>query len=350
MKYIGNKTRLLDFISESIETELSIESGTFCDIFSGTGSVGYFFKTKGFQIISNDFMTYSFVMQKAMIEQNQQPSFLKLVDSYFPKSEKFESEDVLSYLNNLKGKKGYAFENYCPSGESKRQYFTDENGMMIDAIREEIQSWKHKELITENEYYYLLASLINAADHIANMSGTYGAYLKIWRSVALKKIKLLPIEIYDNKKENKVFQQDANELITSISGDILYLDPPYNSRQYAPNFHVLESIAVWDKQELKGKTGLRNYDDQKSMYSQKSNALTAFEDLIEKANFKNIVLSYNNEGIIPPENIREILSKKGELTIYDTTYRRFRTERDHENRKYKDVGDKTTEYLYIVKT
>ena len=350
MKYIGNKTRLLDFISESIETELSIESGTFCDIFSGTGSVGYFFKTKGFQIISNDFMTYSFVMQKAMIEQNEQPIFSKLLDSYFPKSEKFESEDVLSYLNNLKGEKGYAFENYCPSGKSKRQYFTDENGMMIDAIREEIQSWKHKELITENEYYYLLASLINAADHIANMSGTYGAYLKIWRSVALKKIKLLPIEIYDNKKENKVFQQDANELITSISGDILYLDPPYNSRQYAPNFHVLESIAVWDKQELKGKTGLRNYDDQKSMYSQKSNALNAFEDLIEKANFKNIVLSYNNEGIIPPENIREILLKKGELSTYDTTYRRFRTERDHENRKYKDVGDKTTEYLYIVKT
>ena len=350
MKYIGNKTRLLDFISESIETELSIKSGTFCDIFSGTGSVGYFFKTKGFQIISNDFMTYSFVMQKAMIEQNQQPSFFKLIDSYFLKSEKFESEDVLSYLNNLKGEKGYAFENYCPSGKSKRQYFTDENGMMIDAIREKIQSWKDKELVTESEYYYLLASLINAADHIANMSGTYGAYLKIWRSVALKKIKLLPIEIYDNKKENKVFQQDANKLITSISGDILYLDPPYNSRQYAPNFHVLESIAVWDKQELKGKTGLRNYDDQKSMYSQKSNALTAFEDLIEKANFKNIVLSYNNEGIIPPENIRETLSKKGELAIYDTTYRRFRTERDHENRKYKDVGDKTTEYLYIVKT
>ena len=348
MKYIGNKTRLLDFIHDSVILEKLPNEGILCDIFSGTGSVGYFFKTKNYQIISNDFMTYSFVMQKSMIELNHQPIFDGIKETILTDSNLIE--DVLSYLNNLKGERGYAFENYCPSGKSKRQYFTDENGMMIDAIREKIQSWKDKELITENEYYYLLASLINAADHIANMSGTYGAYLKIWRSVALKKIKLLPIEIYDNQKENKVFQQDANELITSLSGDILYLDPPYNSRQYAPNFHVLESIAVWDKQELKGKTGLRNYDDQKSMYSQKSNALTAFEDLIEKANFKNIVLSYNNEGIIPPENIQETLSKKGELTIYDTTYRRFRTERDHENRKYKDVGDKTTEYLYIVKT
>ena len=112
---------------------------------------------------------------------------------------------------------------------------------------------------------YLL--LCQCFDHIANMSGTYVTYLKIWRSV-IKENKLIAIEIYDNKKENKTFQQDANELITSISGDILYLDPPYNSRQYAPNFHVLESIAVWDKQELKGKTGLRNYDDQKSMYSE----------------------------------------------------------------------------------
>lgn len=198
MKYIGNKTRLLDFIYDSVILEKLPKEGIFCDIFSGTGSVGYFFKTKNYQIISNDFMTYSFVMQKSMIELNQQPIFGGIKEIILTDSNLIE--DVLSYLNNLKGKKGYAFENYCPSGKSKRQYFTDENGMMIDAIREEIQSWKHKELITENEYYYLLASLINAADHIANMSGTYGAYLKIWRSVALKKIKLLPIEIYDNKK------------------------------------------------------------------------------------------------------------------------------------------------------
>ncbi len=348
MKYIGNKTRLLDFIDECIILEKLPKNGVFCDIFSGTGSVGYFYKKKDYQIISNDFMTYSFVMQKSMIELNHQPMFDGIKETILTDSNTIE--DVLSYLNNLKGEKGYAFENYCPSGKSKRQYFTDENGMMIDAIREKIQHWKDKELVTTSEYYYLLSSLINAADHIANMSGTYGAYLKIWRSVALKKIKLLPIEIYDNKKENKIFQQDANKLITSISGDILYLDPPYNSRQYASNFHVLESIAVWDKQDLKGKTGLRDYENQKSLYSQKLNAFNAFQHLIEEADFKYIVLSYNNEGIIPSENIKEVLSNKGKLTLHETSYRRFRTERDHEKRKYKDVGDKTTEYLYIVKT
>ena len=117
MKYIGNKTRLLDFIYNSVILEKLPNEGIFCDIFSGTGSVCYFFKTKNYQIISNDFMTYSFVMQKSMIELNQQPIFDGIKEIILNDSNLIE--DVLSYLNNLEGKKGYAFENYCPSGKSK---------------------------------------------------------------------------------------------------------------------------------------------------------------------------------------------------------------------------------------
>ena len=148
---------------------------------------------------------------------------------------------------------------------------------------------------------------------------------------------------------NYANQSMAEEFISQISGDILYLDPPYNSRQYAPNFHVLESIAVWDKQELSGKTGLRNYDNQKSDFSSKLKATQALSKLISAAEFRFVALSYNNEGIIPHDEIVDILGKRGKVQIFTKDYRRFRTERDHENRKYKDVGDRTVEYLFVVK-
>jgi len=166
----------------------------------------------------------------------------------------------------------------------------------------------------------------------------------------LKDLKLLAPQITSNKLENKVFQEDANSLNERIKGDILYLDPPYNQRQYAANFHLLESIAVWDKQELYGKTGLREYTDKKSEYCQKRHAYSAFADLIEKAQADYIVLSYNNEGIIPRDKILDLLRQRGSVKEHTRDYRRFRTERDHEKRKYKQCDDRVLEHLYILKT
>ena len=158
----------------------------------------------------------------------------------------------------------------------------------------------------------------------------------------------MPPNISNNKLVNEVFQQDANELIKEIKGDIVYLDPPYNQRQYAPNFHMLETLAVWDKQSLAGKTGQRDYSSKKSAYSQKTRAVQAFEDLIKNIDAKYIILSYNNEGIIPRSDILRVLNSAGDVKEYTTDYRRFRTERDHEKRHYKPVDDKVLEHLFIV--
>ena len=340
MKYIGNKTRLLDFIYDSMVKSKIPMSGVFCDIFGGTGSVGLFFKKHGFKIISNDFLTYSYIQQYVYVKMNKNPSFEKL--------KKQGIVDVFDYLNNIPSYEGYAFENYAPSGKYQRRYFSDDNAKKIDAIRDQIEKWKKDNLINQEEYYTLVYSLINAADFIANISGTYGAFLKIWRSMALKDIKLLKPEFYDNNKNNEIFNTDANQLIDKISCDVLYIDPPYNERQYASYFHVLESLAVWDKQDLKGKTGQRDYSKQKSFYCLKNKAVDSFEDLIRKANAKYIILSYNNEGIIPKDEIVRILKNKGAVTEYQTQYRRFRTEKDNEHRKYKDCNDTVVEHLYIV--
>lgn len=340
MKYIGNKTRLLDFIYNSMKYENIPMKGTFIDIFGGTGSVGKHFKQKGFKIVSNDIMTYSYIAQYVNVKINIMPTFSKVSNNGI--------EEVLNKLNNLPPIKGYVFNNYAPSGEFNRQYFSDDNAMKIDAIREKIENWKEENLLTTDEYYILLYSLIDAADFVANISGTYGAYLKIWRSMALKKLELKKPEIINNNMENEIFQKDANELIKNIVSDVLYIDPPYNERQYAPNFHVLESLAVWDKQPLVGKTGQRDYQNKRSRYCLKKEAAIAFEELIHDAKSKYIIVSYNNEGIIPREKIIEILNKKGTVKEYSTEYRRFRTEKDNEHRQYKKCDDKVTEHLYIV--
>ena len=349
MKYIGNKSNLLSFIEESLRSAGVPLHGTFADLFSGTTSVAEHFKKLGFSVTANDFMTYSYVLQKAFVESNTSPTFEKALKSLNLRFARSPVETILEHLNNLDPTEGYAFQNYGAEGSQNRMYFTKQNACQIDSIRDTIEKWKKEEIVDESEFYYLLAVLIDAADHVANMSGTYGAFLKIWRSVALKKINLKNRAVFDNSKKNYANQGNAEDLITEISGDILYLDPPYNSRQYAPNFHVLESIAVWDKQALSGKTGLRNYDNQKSDFSSKVKAAKALKKVVLSANFRFIALSYNNEGIIPHEEILEMLETKGEVQVFTQEYRRFRTERDHDKRKYKDVDDKTLEYLFLVK-
>lgn len=341
MKYIGNKTRLLPFIEHAVISSGIPLSGTFIDIFGGTGSVGKHFKDLGMQVISNDIMTYSYIFQQVLIGINQMPAFEKLEFNGL--------ENILNYLNQLPGIKGYFFDNFSPGGSHNRQYFSDANAMKVDAIREQIETWYKRQLVSEDEYAILLASLINAADFVANISGTYGAYLKIWRSMALKPLTLLYPYITDNHKKNQVFQQDANTLIRKVKGNILYLDPPYNARQYAPNFHVLETLAVWDNQPLNGKTGQRPYEDKKSLYCYKTKATEALKDLVQNADVKYILLSYNNEGIIPREDILKILASKGQIQEFCQDYRRFRSEQNTEKRHYKPYNDQVVEHLYIVK-
>ncbi len=349
MKYIGNKFKLLGFIENSLRLGGAPSGGSFTDLFSGTTSVAEHFKKLGFSVIANDFMTYSYALQKAFIESNKTPTFDTLLASHRIRELETPALSVLGHLNNLEPAEGYAFQNYGHGGSENRMYFTGDNAARVDAIRSQIADWRLANLISDGEFYYLLAALIDAADHVANMSGTYGAYLKVWRSVALKRIELKARSVHDNSQVNFANRRIAELLIKEISGDILYLDPPYNSRQYASNFHVLESIAVWDKQELKGKTGLRDYEEQKSDFSSKSKAAGALESIVREAKFNFIALSYNNEGIIPHEEILEILRTKGEVKVFSHEYRRFRTERDHEKRQYKDVGDKTEEFLFLVR-
>lgn len=344
MNYIGSKLSILDYIDNTIcdFAKIKSEEITFCDIFAGTSSVGKYFKNKGYNIISNDIEYYSYVIAKHYIENNK--------NIYFEKLKQNGIEDVFEYLNKLSDKKGFIYQNYTMAGtknqEYERKYFTNENAIKIDSIRNKIEEWKNQKLIEANEYYYLIACLLEASDKVANTASVYEAFLKDIKKSASKMLEIKPIEIVINNFEKKYVAEnrDANDLIKEISGDILYMDPPYNARKYDTNYHMLETIALYDNPKIKGKTGVREEQSKRSKYCMKKEVQATFENLIKNAKFKYIFLSYNDEGIIPLDKIKEIMSKYGEYKLYEQKHKRYKADN---NRNY--IKNSTIEYIHCLK-
>mgnify|MGYP000846013761 CR=1 FL=1 len=330
MNYIGSKYKLSDFIKEKIHSVVgdNLSDKIFCDIFAGTGIIGRSFKNNVRKVIANDFEYYSYVLNKNYIE-NHKP---------IPNKEAYIEE-----LNNLKPVNGFIFKNYCKGGGNNRQYFSDENGGKIDAIRQRIEEWKRGGKISDELFYFLLASLIESADKVANTASVYGAFLKQLKRTAQKTLVIEPAEFIINKNEHIVFNEDSNQLIKKIEGDILYMDPPYNSRQYGANYHLLNTIALYDDFIPKGKTGLREY--KKSLFCSNISVKESFEELIKDAKFKYIFLSYNNEGLMTCDNIKNIMSKYGKYHLEEKDYQRFRADKE-ENRTHK--ANSTKEFLHIL--
>lgn len=329
MNYIGSKYSLMDFLTTTITSVAGCRTDrTFADLFAGTGVVGKTFREKGYEVTANDIQYYSYVLNRHLIE-NVPPIDVGILD----------------YLNQLKGTEGFIYKNYCNGSGSGRNYFTDSNGKKCDSIRIELERLKNCGELDEAQYYYLLASLINSIDKYANTASVYGAFLKHIKKSAGKEFQLELLPIVKNGKKGKAYNENILDIIKKIGGDILYLDPPYNARQYCTNYHVLETIARYDSPELKGKTGLRSYKTQKSQFCSSRTVAGAFESVIKNANFQYIFLSYNNEGLMPFDVVKEIMQKYGKYEIFSTDYHRFKADTD-EHRSHK--ADKTTEYLHCL--
>lgn len=331
MNYIGSKYSLLPFLSSTIDDIAGKDLGNkvFCDLFAGTGIVGRTFKKRVRKVIANDWEYYSYVLNRNYIGNH-----LDIAGK----------EELLNELNRLEGiTDGFIYNNYCNGSGSGRMYYSDENGQRIDAVRTKIEKWKESDSISDDAYYFLLASLLESADKIANTASVYGAFLKHIKKAAQKPLELLPAEFETNANTHDVYCSDANQLIKKIEGDILYLDPPYNARQYGANYHLLNTIAEYKPFNPKGKTGLRDYS--RSRYCSRNSVKDSFESLIKDAKFKFIILSYNNEGLMSPDDIHEVMSKYGHYDVLSQEYHRFRADKEC-NRNH--ISDKTTEYLHVL--
>ncbi|OGC06512.1 DNA methyltransferase [candidate division WOR-1 bacterium RIFOXYA2_FULL_36_21] len=323
-RYLGNKYKLLGFI-EDIISEKCGKINSFCDIFAGTGVVGDRFNDSEIKIISNDFLSANFVCLQAFLGTS--------IDVRENISQKIEQ------LNKLPSEE----ENYF-SKHFGGTYFSEENAKKIGTIREEI------EIISENdnEKSILICSLLYAMDKVANTVGHYDAFRKDLDMTQPIKL-LIPNIDHLNNKNNEIYKEDANALIRKISCDVLYIDPPYNSRQYSDAYHLMENLAEWKKPEVIGIAKKMDRTHIKSAYCLK-NAIHSFEDLINNANCKHILLSYNNTGDskdgrsnarMSDNDILRILNNKGDVEIFEKDYKAFTTGKSN--------GDNNAERIFYCK-
>ena len=352
MRYIGNKENIISKIYSILRTN-NIVGETFFDFFSGTTNVARFYKDLGYTVQSSDIMYMSYCMQKAYIENNEEPTFEKLIPIIAQTNlanNLFATplDIVVDYLNQIPDHKGFIYDNYTPDGTKHlaqpRMYFSNKNGLRIDAIRQQIERWRDVGLLAESEYFILLTCLIETVSYYANVAGVYAAFHKKWDPRALKQLKLRTIKIHNNQKNNVVYNANSLDLLANIDTDILYLDPPYNARQYLPNYHLIETIAKYDNPQIKGITGMREYEGKKSTFCNAKTALRDLELIVKTARYKYLVMSYNSEGIMPQEDIINMMSKYGSIKVEQFQHARFKSNNNGLSKTIKHIY----EQLYIL--
>lgn len=323
-RYLGNKYKLLGFIEDIVSEKCGKVNSVF-DIFAGTGVVGERFNNPEIKIISNDFLSANYVCLQAFLGTNTdiQESISQKID----------------HLNKLESEEENYFSKYFG-----RTYFSEENAKKIGTMREEIE--RNSKNYTEKSI--LICSLLYAMDKVANTVGHYDAFRKDLDM--LQPIKLLiPSIDHLNNKNNEIYKEDANSLVRKISCDVLYIDPPYNSRQYSDAYHLMENLTEWKKPEVIGIAKKMDRSHIKSAYCLK-NATQSFEDLINNAKCKHILLSYNNTGDskdgrsnarISDKDILRILNNKGDVEIFEKDYKAFTTGRSN--------GDNNAERIFYCK-
>lgn len=338
MRYLGNKTRMIENISKFIE-ELNIEGKTFCDLFAGSSSVADYFKDK-YQIIANDLLESSYIFASAKTSFGKKPSFKKFKEIKGIDPFVYFTSKQYDYKDNH-----FIWMNYSPKGG--RQFFTEEVANKIDGIRLELDELKNENIIDEKEFNFLLASLLETIMGLSNTTGTYEAFLKQWDKRSFKEFELTPLEMKECKlfsKNNIVYNDDSNELIKRIEGDILYLDTPYTITDYNSAYHLLETIVKYDKPDIKGITGRRANKPEKSKYSVQSKVAGAYEDLIKNARFKHIIISYSTQSLLPINDLVSILEKYTTKKVI-VKYYPFR---EYKNIRSSQKGDNLREVLIYI--
>ncbi|MDE6491749.1 MAG: DNA adenine methylase, partial [Lactobacillus sp.] len=287
-RYIGSKEKLANSIIDIILQEVP-GAKSFIDLMAGTGNFSLALRRRGFSVIASDVMTYSLHHLRVALLLNQYPFFNGLVGRLegIILNCHTNYDIVLNYLNGLNGKCGYFFNEFSPKGNpidasKPRMYYTSDNAKKIDAIREQIKEWHEANLISEIEHSLLLHTLILDSNDIANIAGTYGHYLSHFVQRSLSPIILKACEIEQDKNTNHIIYLGyAEDVAIKCKGDVCYIDPPYIKRQYAANYHILETLAREDFPVAAGESGLRPWRDQYSNFCSKLKIRSSFSKIIE---------------------------------------------------------------------
>lgn len=336
--YIGNKRKLLDLIISALET-LDLQPGAiFLDLFAGSGVVSRLAKTLGYRVIANDWEPYSRVINSCYIGCESAPPFHHL-GGY---------EHAIRALNALPPRSDWVTEHLCPGDDedcdprTERMFFMRKNGQRIDAIRHQIAVWRSAGMIDQSEENCLLAPLLYQVCYTSNTSGVFKGFHNGWggqTGEALYRIAsdltLSPAVFHANGQSNAVLCDDAQRVAEALQDtpvDVAYLDPPYNQHPYASNYHVLNSIALWDRPAVsptitRGTKAAIRTDWRvlrRSPYNYKDEAASAYRRLIETLNARYVLTSYSTDGTIPLEALLATNLERGCVRVVMRPYKRYR--------------------------
>ena len=347
-RYIGSKDKLAATLIEKIRRKCPAATSVI-DLMAGTGLFSLALRREGYRVIASDVMTYSYHHLMVNLKLNHAPKFDGLNELVEPGDNTYEK--VLEYLNQCQPELGFFTKEYSPSGRptvgcKSRMYFTSENASKIDAIRRIIKEWHEHNMISDVEHSLLLHDLIMAANDVANIAGTYGHYLSHFVQRSTEPIFLRPsvFEENDNTEGHEIRKGYAEDLSPLLTGDVCYIDPPYIKRQYAANYHILETLAREDEPEAIGESGLRPWRDQYSNFCSKVRIRNAFDLIIKNINCRDIFISYSEDGLLPIDDLMVFFRQYGNIELSKIKYKRFRS-----NNSKKEL--ELTEYLiYLNKT
>jgi len=340
LNYIGSKFKLLGWLETEIKRVTGWESFNgkcVADLFAGTGVVSYWFREQGSHVQANDAELYSSIITSALVKGTWTPKIKEFME---------ELNTGLEADLHLEVDSGYITKNYSPSG-SDRKFFTIDNAKRIDWLRECLVN---RFDLTVDERDFMNASILMAADAVSNVPAVYGCFLKKFKAKALKALVLKPIHILVTPSLKEwsaaVTRSDALAL-KPVKADLVYIDPPYNERQYSKNYFPLNIIAMSPTETshlapLKGITGIPE-DCFLSPFCKKRSVLEAFKGLLERIRGSTYaVISYNSESLLSKDAMMKLLALYGTVTVVEQPYKRFKSFAYNEDKKI-------VEYLFMVK-
>lgn len=315
VRYIGSKARVADHI---LDLASESETGRFVDAFCGTGSVAAAAAGRGWAVSVNDSLPSSVAMSVAAVAGVGNVEF-GMLDGYGA---------AVEALNSVPGVPGFLHAEYSPAsaktGGVERRYFTEVNAARLDAMRMRIAEWSHAGALTWVEEQLLLADLMCAANSVANISGTYGCFLRAWTPSALRPVNVAARRLPQRTTDVAASVKDVFDVVTT-SADVVYYDPPYTKRQYSAYYHILETLHAGDAPEVDGVTGLRPWQHKSSVFCYKTKALDALTELIAGTVARKILLSYSSEGHVTRDQLLGSLSEAGHVTVHEVkTIGRYR--------------------------
>jgi adenine-specific DNA-methyltransferase len=333
-RYIGSKVKIIDIVIDKIST-LAPKGAHVTDLMTGTATVAVELRKKGYNVTANDLMTYSYHHAVTGLQFQQEPKFesaKKFIKNSDTDSNKSTYVRLLQALAKSKPIKGYFWQEFSKEGKPKntdnpRNYFSANNAKIIDGIRYNINKLYSESNISPKEYSLIIHDLIMAVNDVANIAGTYGHHMAKLTGRANDTIKLKPTELLllDDKGRHTVLKGYAEELSKKIVCDVCYIDPPYMKRQYAANYHVLETVARGDEPEAIGVSGLRPWRDQYSNFCTKTKIRQSFREIFQNMKCNDFLISYSEDGLLSMEDFLELLKPIGDVQITEFDHKRFKS-------------------------